>query len=115
MTLEQLYKSVGGDYSGLLQRIPSETMIRKFVLKYPNDPTYSQLCVAIEAQDWETAFRSAHTLKGVVQNLGFDRLYQSSSALTEALRGCMPLTQPELLDAVAADYTALLDAIGQLS
>ena len=34
----------------------------------------------------KAAFRAAHTLKGVCLNLGFDRLYEVSSALTEMLR-----------------------------
>lgn len=114
MTLEELYQTIGGDYAGLLQRIPSAAMIRKFVLKYPNDPTYSQLCTAVAAQDWETAFRAAHTLKGVAQNLGFDQLYRSSAALTEALRGNVALTQPSLLDAVQADYEQVISGISAL-
>ena len=114
MTLEELYKTIGGDYAGLLQRIPSAAMIRKFVLKYPNDPTYSQLCTAVSAQDWETAFRAAHTLKGVAQNLGFDQLYRSSAALTEAMRGNVALTQPSLLDAVRTDYEQVISGISAL-
>ena len=42
---------------------------------------------SLAAQDWETAFRASHTLKGVAQNLGMEHLYQVSSALCEAVRG----------------------------
>lgn len=42
---------------------------------------------AYSPQDAETAFRAAHTLKGLCMNLGFDSLYEVSSALTENLRG----------------------------
>lgn len=69
---------------------------------------------AINSQDWEAAFRAAHTLKGVAQNLGFQRLYLSSAALTEALRGPKPLTDPALREAVAMDQAALLTAIQEL-
>ena len=57
---------------------------------------------------------TAHTLKGVAQNLGFQRLYLSSTALTEALRGPKPLTDPALREAVAMDQAALLTAIQEL-
>ena len=114
MTVEELYDRIGGNYQGLLQRIPSAAMIRKFVGKYPQDPTYTQLCSAVEAGDWEAAFRASHTMKGLAQNLNFDRLYQVSLALTEALRGREPLTDYSLLDAVSAEHTALIDAISQL-
>ena len=39
-----------------------------------------------ELRNYEDAFRSAHTLKGVCQNLSFDRLYEVSHELTELLR-----------------------------
>ena len=94
MTMEELYDRIGGNYQSLLQRIPSAAMIRKFVGKYPQDPTYAQLCSAVD--------------------LNFDRLYQVSLALTEALRGREPLTDYSLLDAVSAEHTTLIDAISQL-
>ena len=53
-------------------------------------------------------------MKGLAQNLNFDRLYQVSLALTEALRGREPLTDYSLLDAVSAEHTTLIDAISQL-
>ena len=79
--LEELYRRLGGDCKSVLQRIPSEAMVCKFVHKYADDPTYSQLQAAVRAADWETAFRAAHTMKGLAQNLGFERLYRSAAAL----------------------------------
>ena len=40
----------------------------------------------MENKNFEGAFRGAHTLKGVCQNLSFDRLYEVSHELTELLR-----------------------------
>ena len=40
----------------------------------------------MENKKFEGAFRGAHTLKGVCQNLSFDRLYEVSHELTELLR-----------------------------
>lgn len=96
MTLQEFYTRIGGNYDDTLRRIPSEALVRKFVLKYPNDPSFGQLKDALAAQDWETAFRASHTLKGVAQNLGMEHLYQVSSALCEAVRGSKPLTDPAL-------------------
>lgn len=88
--------------------------IHRFIGKYPADTSWGSLESAINSQDWEAAFRAAHTLKGVAQNLGFQRLYLSSTALTEALRGPKPLTDPALREAVAMDQAALLTAIQEL-
>ena len=68
MTLQEFYARIGGNYETTIRRLPSEALVRKFVLKYPGDPSFNQLKDALAAQDWETAFRASHTLKGVAQN-----------------------------------------------
>ena len=80
MTLQEFYDRIGGDYKATISRLPSEALIKKFVLKYPGDPSFNQLKDALAAQDWELAFRASHTLKGVAQNLGMDRLYKAMPA-----------------------------------
>ena len=114
MTLQAFYPLVGGDWEEVLHRFPSESMVHRFVTKFRTDSTYSQLCDAVRAQDWEAAFRASHTLKGVAQNLGFDDLYRSAYTLTEDLRDLTPLSNHQLLDAVSQDYGTLMAAIGQL-
>ena len=114
MTLKEFYAAVGGDYDATLNRIPKESMVLRFVKKYADDKTYAQLTEAVKAQDWETAFRASHTLKGVAQNLGFDRLYAVSVPLTEAMRGGKPLTDPALLTAVKDVHQETVAAILQL-
>ena len=85
MNLEEFYAQIGGDYADTLQRLCNENMVKKFVKMYQDDPTCADLHNAALQQDWEAAFRGAHTLKGVAQNLGFERLYQVSAVLTEAI------------------------------
>ena len=114
MTRQEFYTRIGGNYDDTLRRIPSEALVRKFVLKYPNDPSFGQLKDALTAQDWETAFRASHTLKGVAQNLGMEHLYQVSSALCEAVRGSKPLTDPALWPPVEEAHAQVLAAIQEL-
>ena len=96
MTLQEFYDRIGGDYKATISRLPSEALIKKFVLKYPGDPSFNQLKDALAAQDWELAFRASHTLKGVAQNLGMDRLYKTSATLCDAVRGPKPLEDASL-------------------
>lgn len=91
MTLQEFYDRIGGDYKATISRLPSEALIKKFVLKYPGDPSFNQLKDALAAWDWELAFRASHTLKGVAQNLGMDRLYKTAATLCDAVRGPKPL------------------------
>ena len=114
MTLEEFYAKIGGNSADVLRRLPSEAMVRKFIGKYPADTSWGSLESAIHSQDWEAAFRAAHTLKGVAQNLGFQKLYLSSTALTEALRGPKPLTDPALWPPVEEAHAQVLAAIQEL-
>ena len=114
MTLEQFYTTIGGDYKQTLSRLPSEALVKKFVLKYVDDGTCKELADAIEKKDWTTAFRAAHTLKGIALNLGFDAFYTVSSELTEAMRGDKPLTDMSLWSAVETKQKQIIEAIGQI-
>lgn len=111
MTLEQMYKQLGGDYNDVRLRIPSETLIRRFAVKFLSDTTFKDLTDGIAAGDWEKAFRAAHTMKGVALNLGFGTLCRTSSELTEALRSREPLQDMALFEAVKSAYAEAVDAI----
>ena len=86
MTIQECYKAIGGNYEDVLRRLHNEALIQKFTLKFLEDPSYRLLKQALRDKNYEDAFRSAHTLKGVCQNLSFDRLYEVSNELTELLR-----------------------------
>lgn len=104
MTIKELYESIGADYEDALHRLMNDRLVTKFSLKFLDDQSFASLCAAMEAEDWETAFRAAHTLKGVAQNLAFTELGKSSAALTEALRGYKKPEDPALLEQVKSDY-----------
>ena len=71
MTLKDCYMQMGADYEETVQRLRSESLIQRIILKFPQDPSYQELCQALADGNIEVAFRAAHTLKGVCQNLGF--------------------------------------------
>lgn len=87
MSLEECYAAFGGDFEGTLGRLGSEKMVERFALKFLADRSYPTLIQAMEEENYEDAFRAAHTLKGVGLNLGFTKLHEASDLLTEALRG----------------------------
>ena len=86
MTIKQCYQAMGADFEEISQRIPSEAMIRKFAVKFPEDKSFAELMKALEQGDVETAFRAAHTIKGLCLTLGFSHLTAPASELTELLR-----------------------------
>ena len=114
MTLQEFYTVVGGDCQEAVGRMMGEAMLRRFLMKFPADPSFSELERALQSGDRETAFRAAHTMKGLCLNLGFGKLQHSSSTLTEALRNETADNAPELFRAVEADYALTMSAIEQL-
>ena len=114
MTIEQCYEQLHGDYAQVIQRLPSPALVERFLGKFLDDGSFSELTSAMAAGQTEAAFRAAHTLKGVSANLGFEQLRQSSSALTEFLRGKaepVPAEALPLMEQVRRDYQMTVDAI----
>ena len=100
---------------GVLKRLGSEALVKRFAVKFLNDPSFQELTDGLAAQDGEKAFRAAHTLKGVCLNLGFTELYKVSAELTEVLRGRETAGSDELYAQVKEQYTTLTDAIRELA
>ena len=54
-----------------------EAMLRRFLGKFPADPSFDALEQALAASDREVAFRAAHTIKGLCLNPGLGKLLHS--------------------------------------
>lgn len=114
MTIMECYEAMGGNFSDVKARLMTEDRVKKFALRFLNDKSFETLKASLDEGNYEEAFRAAHTLKGVCQNLGFDRLYRSVFEISEALRGGNALSDIAMLDAVATDYEATVSALSQL-
>ena len=113
MTLDECYKKLGGSYKEVFGRLQSDSLIEKLLIKFKDDPSLSDLRKYYEKNDIDNAFRAVHTLKGVCQNLGFERLAESSAILTEVLRsGSFPHSD-DLLKRIGADYSNTIASINE--
>lgn len=115
MNINECYQAMGADYEEVFGRLRNERLITKFVLKFPGDPSFSQLQSTLEEKNVEEAFRAAHTLKGVSQNLGFTPLYEATATLTEVLRAGNLPEDDNMMNAVAKEYERTVAAIEQLN
>ena len=86
MTLQECYTALGGNYDDAISRLRSERLVTKFVVKFLDDDSCALLLRSMDEKNYEEAFRAAHTIKGVCQNLSFTSLYEVSNRLNEALR-----------------------------
>lgn len=114
MTVQEFYDEVGGDYNDIMSRLRTEDRIKKFAGMFTRDGSYNVLVKSIQDGDIEEAFRAAHTMKGMCQNMAFTRLYQSSHEITEILRGKDLEGAQKMLDVVAKDYHIVISGIGKL-
>ncbi len=113
-TLREAYENIGADYDDVLHRLmDSDDMVARFAGKFMDDPSFSQLEEALAAGDAETAFRAAHTLKGVAQNLGLVNVYEPASELTELLRGGSLEGSGDLVAVVREQHVATIEALSE--
>lgn len=111
MTLQECYAAMGSNYEEVVGRLRSDRLIQKFVLKFMDDGSYQLLLDSMASGNYEEAFRAAHTIKGVCQNLGLTRLLDSSSRLSEALRHGYTPEADGLTEQVGQDYRDTIGAI----
>ena len=114
MTVEQVYKNMDSDYASVKARLQNDALIEKFLIKFLADESYANIIKNLEVQNPEEAFRAAHTLKGVCQNLGLDRLYKSSYDVTEVLRNGKNDVTPEMMEKLESDYDVTVSSIREL-
>lgn len=115
MTVEECYKEMGADYTEISHRFPSDSFIKKFAIKFLDDPSFPDLEKYLAEQNVEEAFRAVHTLKGVAQNLAFVQLYPLSVELTEILRaGKLEGTAP-LLAQLKEKYDLTIRCIQEMA
>lgn len=87
MNIKECYEKIGANYDDAVSRFGSEAIMERFAVKFLSDESFANLEKAMGEKNGEDAFRTAHTLKGICLNLGFYKLFEVSSALTESLRG----------------------------
>ena len=119
MNLEECYNAFGGDLEDAIAHLKNEDIIYRFTKRFLEDKSFGKLCDCVANEDYEEAFKAAHSLKGVCLNMSFKNLSKSACEITEFLRDktneevddkmCR-----ELLTSVTKDYETLINAIRKL-
>ena len=116
MTLQECYEYLEADYDGVMKRLMKEERIIRFLTKLLDEPLYDVLQDALDRKNYEEAFRAAHNMKGVCQNLGINKLAESSSELCETMRHGEPqIDIGPLQKQVKEDYDKTIQAIKELT
>lgn len=87
MNLKNAMERAGVDFEMTLNRFSNnESLLERFVKKFPNDKTFQELSAAVSDKRYEDVERSAHTLKGIAANLGFQYLSDLSAEIVNLVR-----------------------------
>ncbi len=111
MTLQECYAALGGDYADVTGRLHSDRLVQKFALRFLEDKSYELFLTSMEEKNYEEAFRAAHTIKGICQNLSFNRLLASSAEMADALRHGWTPEADTLVPRLKEDYQITVEAI----
>lgn len=80
-------EAYGVDYQTTMNRfMGNEKMYLKLLNLLFQDDNLQKLGKALDEKNYTAAFEAAHTLKGVVGNMGLTPLYQEVCAIVEPLR-----------------------------
>ncbi len=83
----QIFEEYGADYQNTMTRfMGNEKMYMKFLDMLFKDDNLQKLGDAIASGNIDSAFEAAHTLKGVVGNMGLKPLFDAVCAIVEPLR-----------------------------
>lgn len=115
MNLEELYIKIGSDYETVLARFCNEkSLLSRFVLSFPNDPTYQSLTDAMMAHDNAGIEMQAHTLKGVAGNLGFNKLQDACTDVVSCIRKSNLDDLSDNYENLKQEYELIIDEINMM-
>ncbi len=111
MPIKDAYDKLGADYDDVLRRLMNDSLVSRFATKFLEEESFEKLRGALAAGDAKEAFMAAHSLKGVVQNLGFSNMFDSVIEITETLRaGSLEGTQA-MFEKVETEYKRTVEAL----
>ncbi len=112
--IQEFYEKINGNYEVALSRMQNDERIKKYLNFFLMDESYKQLADAMELNNCEEAFKGAHTLKGVCQNMAFTALSTVVEQITEELRAKEFEKAKETFPIVTKEYQKVIDAIHEI-
>lgn len=117
MDIIELYKQIDGDVQTTLHRFGGNNgLLERFVKKFPDDRSFSEIESAAKEDNFDGLERGAHTLKGTSANLGFQILSERCAALVNALREGRRQKEDLalLVENIRKEYLQIVELIGML-
>ena len=108
MVIEELKKN-GVNMETVMRRfMGKEDLYLKFLKRFLEDDSFQKMDKYLEEDNVEEAFKAAHTLKGVVTNLGLDDIMVSAIPITEVLRAGSLEEAKNMREKVRTEYETVV-------
>ncbi len=115
MKIEDAEKMLGWNVEETLKRFSgNRALYRRFLQKFPQDPTFEKLQNAVKSDDFSAVETAAHTLKGVAGNLGFSVLFTKSAELVNVVRSGETNRIHPLFAEVETEYRRVISGISAI-
>ncbi len=104
MDVRDLYTTIGVDFDDVLALLRKEDRVKTYLVQTMEEPAFAELDRAMASREYDSAFRAAHTIKGMGMNLMLEPMTAAAVDLVECLRNGVA---PEDEDTAAMLYTRL--------
>lgn len=105
-------QEVGVNIEKGLDNVDQDTSLYEELLRYfLKDKSYPRLCAAFQTQNVQEAFNAAHALKGISDNLGFQKLTENVKPVVEYLRQENLDNAKQLFPQIEETYHEVIEAI----
>ena len=112
--LKRFYEKIGSEAEPVIERLGgSPDITKRFILRFAEDKSFLSLTEELKNDRTEEAFRSAHTLKGICINLGFDELFREASLVTELLSNGELKEAKDAFPKLEKAYIKVTDAVSR--
>jgi hypothetical protein len=92
----------------------NEMLYIKFLKRFIEDESFQNMQGMFQQGNLEEAFKAAHTLKGLIANLGLDGIMGSVSPITEILRGGSDEGVAELMKQAGKEYELVIGILAAI-
>jgi HPt (histidine-containing phosphotransfer) domain-containing protein len=108
----QKLANYGIDFTDAMNRMDDNVdLYERLAMKYLKDTNLIDFLAAMEVKDYDCAYESMHSLKGVSGNLSFTTLYRMASVICEELREGEPQDVPELIPALKEEHEKIIEGL----
>lgn len=116
MELGEFYQTIGSDAGTVIKRLGlTEKHLKKYLKKFLANREFAELSQVAYSGNHEAVEWHAHTLKGIVSNLGFDHLFVTFQKIVNCVREGKGEDVQSLFEEARTEYEKITFLLSQVN